>query len=242
MKNIKFPTGLDFVWAFKESIPVLMGYIPLGMVFGFLFVQAGAQWWMAPISSILIYGGASQYMMVPMLAAGMSVTTIAFATAVINLRHIFYGLPILHKFPTTPIKKWLCVFWLTDETFSQISILPNGTDENKVWCLAFLNWCWWIVGSTIGAIIGASAKTGLAGIDFVLTSLFAMLMCEQWRGRVTPWPLWTALVAYAVAYWLNPENSLAISIAFCTIAGILWGFNRNKKASSGEPHQLPEEK
>lgn len=124
--------------------------------------------------------------------------------------------------------------------FHRFSILPNGTDENKVWCLAFLNWCWWIIGSTIGAIIGASAETGLAGIDFVLTSLFAMLMCEQWRGRVTAWPLWTAIVAYAVAYWLNPENSLAISIAFCTIAGVLCGINRNKKAL--EPHKLSEKK
>lgn len=46
------------LWAFRTSIPVLMGYIPLGVVFGFLFVQAGAQWWLPPISSILIYGGA----------------------------------------------------------------------------------------------------------------------------------------------------------------------------------------
>jgi len=44
-------------WALKESIPVFMGYIPLGMVYGFLFVQAGAEWWMAPLASMLIYGG-----------------------------------------------------------------------------------------------------------------------------------------------------------------------------------------
>lgn len=83
--------------AFRDSIPVMMGYLPLGFVFGFLFAQAGAAAWMAPICSIIVYGGASQYMMVPMVAAGASVPAIAFATLVINLRHIFYGVSLLQR-------------------------------------------------------------------------------------------------------------------------------------------------
>ena len=53
------------------SLPVAMGYIPLGMVFGFLFVQAGGPWWLAIASSVVVYAGAAQFMMVPMLAAGL---------------------------------------------------------------------------------------------------------------------------------------------------------------------------
>jgi 4-azaleucine resistance transporter AzlC len=220
-------------WALKESIPVFMGYIPLGMVYGFLFVQAGAEWWMAPLASMLIYGGAAQYMMVPMLAAGLPVATIAIATLVINLRHVFYGLPLLNKFPTTPWKKWCAVFWLTDETFSQVSVLPKGTEENKIFFLAFFNYCWWVLGSLLGAIIGAQAKIELAGLDFVLTSLFAMLLCEQWRGRKTAWSVWAALISYGAARAISPEHSLAISIGFCAAAAILWG--KMRKKSSGKP-------
>ena len=216
----------EVLWALKASIPVCTGYIPLGMVYGFLFVQTGVDWWLAPIASLSIYGGASQYMMVPMSAAGMSVSAIAFATLVINLRHVFYGLPLLHKFPATAWKRWLCVFWLTDETFSQVSILPKGVEENKVFCLAFFNYLWWVVGSAIGALLGAQFKIELAGLDFVLTSLFAMLMCEQWRGRKTAWPLVAALVSYAAARFLIPEHALAVSIAGCVFAGILWGATR----------------
>ena len=65
--------------AFRQSIPVMLGYVPLGIVFGFLFVQAGGAPWLAVVSSILIYGGAVQYMMVPMLAAGASVASVAAA-------------------------------------------------------------------------------------------------------------------------------------------------------------------
>lgn len=69
---MKFNSGLrdSALTAFRDSIPVMMGYLPLGFVFGFLFAQAGAAAWMAPICSIIVYGGASQYMMVPMVAAG----------------------------------------------------------------------------------------------------------------------------------------------------------------------------
>ena len=93
--------------AFRQSIPVMLGYVPLGIVFGFLFVQAGGAPWLAVVSSILIYGGAVQYMMVPMLAAGASVASVAFATAVLNLRHIFYGLPILRKMPERGWRRWV---------------------------------------------------------------------------------------------------------------------------------------
>ena len=97
--------------AFTASIPVCMGYIPLGIVFGFLCVQAGASWWIPPISSILIYGGAVQYMMIPMLAADMTVASIAFATAVVNLRHVFYGLSLIRSSAYRRLEKMAdCLF------------------------------------------------------------------------------------------------------------------------------------
>ena len=71
------------------SVPVAMGYVPLGTVFGFLFVQAGAPWWLALLASLVVFAGAAQFMMIPMLAAGLPVASIALATLVVNLRHVF---------------------------------------------------------------------------------------------------------------------------------------------------------
>ncbi|MYZ51948.1 AzlC family ABC transporter permease [Malikia spinosa] len=63
------------------TAPVALGYIPLGAVFGFLFVQAGGHWALAWLSSLLFHAGAAQYMMIPTLAAGMSLAAIALAGA-----------------------------------------------------------------------------------------------------------------------------------------------------------------
>lgn len=213
--------------AFKTSIPVLMGYIPLGIVFGFLFVQAGGPWWAAPISSLLIYGGAVQYMMIPMLAADMSVASIAFATAVVNLRHVFYGLSLLQRFHNAGYKKWIVAYLLTDETYSLLTAEPKDAPLNKLVYLAIFDWCWWILGSFIGALLGAGTTINLAGFDFVLTSLFAMLLCEQWRGRISSMPLWVALVGYGVARMISAENALAIAIGFSALGAILLSFKKN---------------
>lgn len=234
-------TGASLIRSsFTATIPVLMGYIPLGIVFGFLCVQAGAAWWIPPVSSILIYGGAVQYMMIPMLAADMSVASIVFATAVVNLRHVFYGLSLLDRLANEGIKKWLIAFWLTDETYSLLTTEKKDAPTQKFVYIGFFNYLWWILGSLIGGILGANAKIELVGFDFVLTSLFAMLLCEQWRGRVSSKPLWIALIAYGAARWISESNALALAIALSALGAILFAFQRNPLKSG--PHKVQVEK
>lgn len=204
------------------TAPVAMGYIPLGMVFGFLFVQAGAAWWLAVLTSLFVYAGAAQYMMIPMLAAGLPLATIALATLIVNLRHMFYGLSLLNKLPQKKILRWYMIFALTDETYSVLTTLPPSTSDKQMALLALLNQFWWVLGTLIGAVIGAQAQITLAGLDFVLAALFAVLTVEQWRSKKSPAPLWVALAAYAVAYLLLPKHALVISIALSIMAGLFW--------------------
>jgi 4-azaleucine resistance transporter AzlC len=204
------------------TMPVAMGYIPLGIVFGFLFVQAGGAWWLAVASSIFVFAGAAQYMMVPMLAAHLSVGTIALATLVVNLRHVFYGLSLLERFPARGPLRWYMVFALTDETYSVLTTLPPNTPARTMGTLAALNQGWWVLGSTIGALIGSRAQVPWQGLDFVLVSLFAVLATEQWRRRSTTMPVWAALFSYALAYWISPPHALVLSIALSVGAALLW--------------------
>ncbi|WP_282196036.1 AzlC family ABC transporter permease [Turicimonas muris] len=215
-------------WALKTSVPVFMGYIPLGVVFGFLFVQAGAEWWLAPLSSIMIYGGAVQYMMIPVLAEGLPISAIAFATFVVNLRHVFYGLSLIDTVPKKGPAKWFLSFLLTDETYSLLTTLPKSVPLSNRLFLAFFNYLWWILGSLIGALLGLGIKVNLGGFDFVLTSLFAMLLCEQWRQRDSSWPVWIALASYGAARLISVEHCLALAIAFSSIGALLLMLPRRK--------------
>lgn len=199
-----------------------MGYIPLGMVFGFLFVQAGAAWWLAVLSSVLVFAGAAQYMMIPMIASGLPIGAIALATLVVNLRHVFYGLSLLHTLPRQKLLRWYMIFALTDETYSVLTTIPKSTSDRTKALVALLNQSWWVLGTTIGAAVGAQVQITLAGLDFVLAALFAVLTVEQWRTRKSSAPLWVALAAYAIAFPLAQKHALVIAIALSLVAGLLW--------------------
>ena len=216
------------------AAPVAMGYIPLGAVFGFLFVQAGGQAWMAVMASVVVYAGASQFMMIPMLAAGMSVGTIALATLIVNLRHAFYGLSLLDRFPKGTWVRWILVFGLTDETFSVLTTMPQGVGHRQMMLVTLLNQAWWVLGTILGAVIGAQAQVSLAGLDFVLAALFAVLAVEQWRTRYSAAPLWIAIIAYGVAYAASARHALLISIALSLTAGVILTV-RSTKSSEATP-------
>ncbi len=213
------------------SIPVAMGYVPLGMVYGFLAVQAGAAWWVAVAASVLVFAGAAQFMMVPMLAAGLPLAAIAAATFIVNLRHVFYGLSLLQKLPTQALARWYLVFALTDETYSVLTTLPAGTTTRQMVTVALLNQGWWVLGSLLGAVIGAQAQITLVGLDFALAALFAVLAVEQWRAAHSAAPLWVALASYGIAMATAPQHALVLAIALSVLVGAFWAQPKPAPAS-----------
>jgi 4-azaleucine resistance transporter AzlC len=218
MSNSTSPASLSIV---TLTTPVAMGYIPLGLVFGFLFVQAGGAAWLAVLASVLVYAGAAQYMMVPMIAAGMPIGAIVLATAIVNARHVFYGLSLLQRFPQQRLLRWYMVFALTDETYSVLTTLPASACPRQMALLALLNHSWWVLGTLIGVVIGSQMPVTLAGLDFVLAALFAVLTVEQWRSRKSAAPLWIALLAYALAFCLAAQHALVIAIVLSIVSALV---------------------
>lgn len=207
--------------AWLLSIPVAMGYVPLGAVFGFLLVQAGAAWWLAPLMSLLVYAGAAQFAAVPLLAAGASPGTLVLTTAIINLRHVFYGLTLLHVLPASRGARAVLAWLLTDETYAVISTLPPGTPPRRRVQIALLNHGWWMLGTGVGALLGTRFTQALTGIDFALVALFAVLVVEQWRATRRVLPFGVAALAYALASWWVPAQALAVAIGVSLLAAVL---------------------
>lgn len=215
------PEGVSAKALLSLSFPVAMGYVPLGAVFGFLLMQAGAAWWVGPLSSLLVFAGAAQFMAVPMLAAGVPIMPIAVATLIINSRHIFYGLSLLQRMPRNPLAKGYVIWALSDENYSIISALPASAPARQILGVVALNHFWWILGTLIGSVIGAQVGQAYAGIDFALTALFAVLTVEQWRTAGSFTPIVVAALAYFIAIAILPTQALVLSIALSLIAGVV---------------------
>ena len=110
--------------ALRLTIPVMCGYLFLGVAFGATLAQAGfgAAW--ALMISGLVNAGSLQFVMVPFLVSGASLVTVFLTALMVNARHIFYGVSFIDRFARMGKARPYMVFSLTDETYS-LRLLRN---------------------------------------------------------------------------------------------------------------------
>lgn len=172
-------------YAFKRSLPVMAGYLVLGMGFGILLEAKGYSVVWAFVMSIFIYAGSMQYVAVDLLAGGASLVSAALMTLMVNARHLFYGISMIDRYKDMGAKKPYLVFALTDETYSLVCSgdVPEGVDQKKYFFwVSLMNQSYWVIGSTAGALIGSLLVFNTAGIDFSMTALFIVVFVEQWKS------------------------------------------------------------
>jgi len=107
--------------ALHASVPVLLGYITLGIAFGLMLVSANLPWWLAMVMALCIYAGAAQFMAIGLITGGASLFDIGLLTLLLNGRHAVYGLSLLQKYKHTGLRKVYLIFGLTDETYGLLT-------------------------------------------------------------------------------------------------------------------------
>lgn len=168
---------------FLDTLPVMTGYLFLGIGFGILLQQqAGKGFAWSAAMGIFVFAGSAQYLTVGLLAAGASLASTALAVFLLNARHIFYGISLVDTYKDFKGKPYL-IFALTDETYSLVTQNqpPEGMSKNK-YCLlvSALDHSYWILGCCMGALAGNLIPINYEGVEFVLTAMFVTLLTEQW--------------------------------------------------------------
>lgn len=202
---------------FKKSLPVAMGYLPAGIAFGVLAQVAGVPIWATIMLSIVLYAGAAQYACLPMLSAGLPIGNIATNIAAINLRHVFYGVPLLNYLPTHKLAKTYCLFALTDETFSVMTSLPAESRQALILPISLFNQSWWVLATAIGIMIGSALNDLVPHLDFALVCLFAILAYEQLQTIKRYFPIGIAISALVIASLFTSQWLLLVAIAICML-------------------------
>ena len=232
---LKQPSN-DWAEGFKKSLPVAMAYLPAGIAFGVLAQVAGIPIWATIMLSVVLYAGAAQYACLPMLSAGLPIGNIATNIAAINLRHVFYGMPLLQYLPKNKIAKTYCLFALTDETFSVMTSLPNESRQSLILPISLFNQSWWVLASTIGVMIGSTLNNLIPHLDFALVCLFAILAYEQFQSIKRYFPIGIAVIALVIASLFTSNWLLLMAITICMIMILARGFwvQRNVQGGSNE--------
>lgn len=165
-----------------STIPVMTGYLILGMAFGILLADKGYSFLWALLMSTTIYAGSMQFVAVDLLSNGAAFLSAGIMTLLVNARHLVYGISMLTKYQGMGKAKPYLVFALTDETYALLcGEVPEGVDRK--WFYLLVSACdqlYWITGSVLGTLIGSALTINTAGIDFAMTALFVVIFVEQW--------------------------------------------------------------
>lgn len=173
---------------FPLTIPVMAGYVFLGITYGILMTSSGMPVWLPPLTGALIYTGSMEFLLVQILASAFNPLS-AFVTALmVGARHLFYGIAMLGRYRDTGRKKPYLIFSTTDETFAvnYSASIPADVDHGwfYLWVSA-LDQCYWVAGTAIGAVCGSMLTFNTKGLDFVMTTMFAVIFLNQWLTSTT---------------------------------------------------------
>ena len=215
-------TMREFRFALKNTIPIFFTYLFIGIAYGILMSDAGYGVGMTAASSLFIYAGSMQLVMVPMMTSGASLLSLALMAFFINARHLFYGIGFIEKFRRMG---WRCPYMilsLTDETYSILCSVryEESMDEDRAaFLMAALNHSYWVLGSIAGACAGQFLQFDLRGIEFSATAFFLVVVVNQWRQYRSRLPFLTAAVCALGFFLLLGKDAFLIpTLVTCTAA------------------------
>lgn len=193
----------------KAALPIVLGYLPVGLTFGMLARQVGLTSSEVALMSLFVYAGASQFLAIEMISRGMAGLSIILATFFINLRHLLMSSNLSLYFKNTRLLILsLLSAQLTDESYAvAISKLPEIKNRPPyLFGLQVTSQLAWIGGSVAGAFFSSLAKGTEWGLPFALPALFICLLVLQIKSLRHLWVMVMAGIFSLFFKWALPGN------------------------------------
>ena len=170
--------------AFPVTIPVLTGFLCLGLAYGLLMQTKGYGPLWSTLMSAIAFGGSMQFVAVTLLTTAFDPIQAFLLSVMVNARHMFYGLSMLEKYRGLGKVRGFLIYVLCDETFSLVSTVEPPEDVERkdfYFCISLLDYLYWVTATALGGLLGSFLTFDTTGMDFALTALFVVLFLEQWR-------------------------------------------------------------
>ncbi len=169
--------------AFHTSLPIMAGYGFLGLTYGIYMHELGFSFIYPMLLAITVYAGSAEFLLGNMLLGSFHPLQAFLMVLMVNARHLFYGLSMLDRYKGMGWKKFFLIFGMSDETFALANSVKAPTGVDKGWFLLWLTWldeAYWVIGATVGGLIGPLLTLDLKGLDFVLTAMFTAIFADNW--------------------------------------------------------------
>ena len=219
---------------FLDTIPVLSGYIVLGIGFGVILMSRGMGLGWSVGMSTIIYAGSMQFLASELISSGASLLSIAVTTFMVNARHFFFGISMVDAYKNTGIAKPYLIYGLTDETYSFVCNTAGLSEQERkpyYFAVTLVNQLYWVLSCALGSLVGSLVKFNTEGVDFALTALFLTVFVEQWLSTEDHSMALTGLLgSFACLVVFGPDNFLIPAMLLITVVLTLMRGRKEGKA------------
>jgi 4-azaleucine resistance transporter AzlC len=178
----------EFAAGVRAELPLLLGVVPFGLVYGVLGLQAGLPAWAIVLMSSVVFGGASQVVFAQLWGAAVPVPLIVGTVGVVNVRHVLYSASIAQLLRELPVRwKLLLAYLLTDEAYmaavGRLMAGPRGAHRH--WFLfgtGLTLWTGWQLSTIAGVLVGATIPAAWS-LDFSIALTFIAMLVPNLRRR-----------------------------------------------------------
>ncbi len=231
MLNSEKPSGstrkLQYLTGMRSGIPVILGFVPVGIAYAIMARQAGFTVLETCGMSLAVFAGASQMMAVGMYTQGASLIAMILATFILNLRHLIMSTCVMNRMQDGSVKsRLLAAFGVTDESFA-IFTTESKENSNLMYFLGLITVTYlsWNVGTFIGAVASdflppiITASLGIALYAMFIGLLFPNLT-NNWR--LTILVVLTALCNTLLSRFISSSWALIIATLLCAFIGVFF--------------------
>ncbi len=212
---------------FISAIPMIIGFFPIAMAFGLLAKNTQLNFRDTTLFSAFVFAGASQFMALDLIAAGVSFSSIILATFLLNLRHLVMSASLSLRLKDVK-RSWLPIiaFGITDETFSVASFRKEELTVTYILVLNILSYGSWVVGTVVGFLIGGILPMSLqSSLSIGLYAMFVGLLIPEIKGSRNI--LYLAIISaiiYSIIYYTKVLHSgwdIIFAIIISSIVGVI---------------------
>jgi 4-azaleucine resistance transporter AzlC len=226
----------EFFAGVRAELPLLVGVIPFGLIFGVLGLAAGLPAWAVIAMSSVVFGGSSQVVFAQLWGVHVPPAVITATVGVVNLRHVLYSASVAQYLNALPLR-WKCLlaYLLTDEAYAAaIRRLGEGpANPHRHWFLfgtGITLWTGWQLSTIAGVLVGAQIPSAW-GLDFSIALTFIALVAPALHRRSEIVSAGVAAVVAIAAQGM--PHKLWIIAAAC--AGMAAGVATRRLDKRGQP-------
>jgi 4-azaleucine resistance transporter AzlC len=217
---------IAFLAGIKAELPILLGVLPFGLIYGVLAIEAGLPIFEAQAMSAVVFAGSAQFVIVQLTALGTPGLVIVVTAVLINLRHALYSAsmaPYLRHL--RPRWQWLLAYLLTDEAYaiSVIHYQERGDLKHKHWYFlgaGLALWITWQLSTAAGILLGAKIPASWS-LDFTLALTFIALVVPALKEKADVAAALTAGITAVLILGLPHKLGLVIGALLGIAAGVL---------------------